>query len=238
MRYASISEAGGREINEDSIMVKKIDDVCCFLVADGLGGMKGGQMASNIAADTILEAFKVNPEVSYEALYSCILTAYNKLIKLKQENSEFSKMSTTIVMLITDGKKAIWGHLGDSRLYRFEKKKLREVTDDHSVAFASYIAGEGTYDDIRFSPDQNKLTRSLGNVDKFNPDISEIITCHKKTAFLLCSDGFWELVDEYTMEKTLKRAKRTRTWLNGMLKELDNNVFDGHDNYSAIAIMF
>ncbi len=238
MRYASTCEVGGRDTNEDSIGVKKFGDIYCFIVADGLGGVTGGQIASTVAVDTFLEAFEINPEISYEALYSCILTVQNKLVKMRKEIPEYSKMATTLVVLLTDGKKAIWGHLGDSRLYRFEKKKLKEITDDHSVAFASYLAGEGTYDDIRVSPDQNKLTRSLGNPEKFNPQISEVINCHKKSAFLLCTDGFWELVDEYVMEYTIKRAKRARSWLNDMLGELDENIFDGHDNYSAIAIMF
>lgn len=237
MRIASVSRIGERKINEDSIGRVSSGKISCFVVADGLGGHDGGDNASRTAVRTVLEAFEKNPKISEKALYSYIEAAQNEIISIKDKSKNTPNTLTTIVVLVTNGREAVWGHIGDSRLYRFDSGNLIEVTDDHSIAFENFLEGKCRYDDIRRSPDQNKLTRTLGNKNRFEAEIHEKILCSKKMAFLLCTDGFWEYVDEPSMENTLKNARGPKDWLIKMLDVFNRNVKPGNDNYSMIALM-
>lgn len=236
MKIAVVSNKGGRQINEDAVGRLKRDGIYCFVLADGLGGHGGGENASAIASKTVLQCFDAQAEISADIMYAYLEAAQNAIHEKRQESTALSKMSTTINVLLTDGKKALWAHCGDSRLYRFKGHLIEEVTDDHSVAFASFMAGDIEYDEIRKSPDQNRLLRTLGDTAKFKPDISEVRKVNKKTSFLLCSDGFWEYVDEDFMEISRKSAQSPKEWLSVMLEERRRNAPDDCDNYSAIAV--
>ncbi len=236
MRIAVVSDKGGRNINEDSVGRLKRDGIYCFVLADGLGGHGGGETASSVAVKTVLQCFDSQAEVSEDILYAYLEAAQNAIHEKRQENTALSKMSTTIIVLVTDGKKAVWAHCGDSRLYRFKGNLIQEVTDDHSVAFVSFVAGDIEYDDIRRSPDQNRLLRTLGDKSKFEPDIAKVQKINKKTSFLMCSDGFWEYVDEDYMEEARKQSSSPKEWLAGMLEERRKNAPVDCDNYSAIAV--
>lgn len=236
MKFALVSGKGGREINEDYIGRLKKNGMYCFVLADGLGGQEGGENASEIAANTILKCFDAQADMSGDIMYAYLEAAQNAISEKRNENPRLRKMGTTVVTLITDKNRAIWAHCGDSRLYRFKKHLIQEVTDDHSVAFASFLAGEIEYDDIRTSPDQNKLLRTIGDSAKFRPDISEVVKLEKKSSFLMCSDGFWEYVDEDYMEYSRKHSSTPKEWLQYMLDERKRNAPQNADNYSAIAI--
>ena len=99
-----------------------------------------------------------------------------------------------------------------------------------------FESGAITYDEIRKSPDQNKLTRCIGGVQDV-PDVSDIASTESGDAFLICSDGFWELVNEDVIEKTLKSSRSPDEWLRKMLSVLHKNEREGNDNYSAFTIM-
>ena len=199
MKFTSISRKGGRENNTDSVGKASAGGIYCFVVADGLDEPNDNNVVSSTAVDAVLDAFGANPVISSEARYSDMLCAQNAVMERRSRSSSFSPTATTLVVLVTDGKEAVWGHIGNSRLYRFEKSIIQEITDDHSVAFAAFIGGKCMYNDIRTSPDKSRLLRALGTENNFTPQISEKFLCSKKTAFLLCTDGFWEYVHEDIM---------------------------------------
>lgn len=236
MRFAVTTNKGGRENNEDSVGRLKINEKYCFVLADGMGGHEHGEIASELAVDTVLECFKSHPGISAELMYSYLEAAQNTIIEKRNSDPNYCNMGTTITALITDGRKAIWAHCGDSRIYRLQKHLIQEVTEDHSVAFMSFLAKEIRYSQIRFSPDQNKLLHSLSSGQTFKPQISDIVALPPKSSFLLCSDGFWEYVDEDFMEKTRKKSHTPREWLSVMLNERKRNAPPNADNYSAITI--
>ncbi len=236
MRFALVTNKGGRENNEDTIGRLKKNGMYCFVLADGLGGHGGGETASSLAVSTILQCFDSQAGISQDIMYAYLEAAQNAILEKRGEDARTKKMSTTVAALVCDDNKAIWAHCGDSRLYRFKKHLIQEVTDDHSVAFASFMAGDIEYNDIRISPDQNKLIRTLGDGSKFKPDISPVAQLEKKSSFLLCSDGFWEYVDEDFMEYSRKHSSSPREWLQYMLAERKRNAPADADNYSAIAI--
>ena len=238
MREAKITNRGGREKNEDAIGRLVQDGIYCAVLADGLGGHSCGEVASRLAVDIILQCFKAQSEVSRDIMYAYLEAAQNAIIEEREASPEMRNMATTVAAIVTDGKNAVWAHCGDSRIYRFKRNKIQEVSEDHSVAFASFKAGDITYDEIRKSPDQNKLTRTLSNGEKFNPDISKVHKLSSNTVFLLCSDGLWEYVDEDFMEKSLKNSTGPAEWLKQLVdkrqKEAPINI--EADNYSAIAL--
>ncbi len=236
MKIALITNKGGRENNEDAIGRARKDGIYCFVLADGLGGQGSGEVASQLAVDTILECFNSHAEISKDVIYAYLEAAQNAIIDGRSQNTKNANMATTVTLLLTDGKKAVWAHCGDSRIYRLRKHLIQEVTDDHSVAFATFKAGEIKYSEIRTSPDQNKLIRSLSDGSTFKPDISNVTKVDKHTTFLMCSDGFWEYVDEDYMEKTSKRATGPKDWISRMLAENRAKAPDNADNFSAIAV--
>lgn len=236
MKIAKISKKGGREVNEDAVGMQQQNGIYCFMLADGLGGHGGGDVASELALRTINECFMAQADISYDIMYAYLEAAQHAITEKRAESAEFANIATTITVLLTDGVRAIWGHCGDSRIYRFKKHRIQEVTDDQSVAFTSFLAGDIKYSQIRYSPDQNKLLHSLSDGKKFKPIVSRITRLDKDSAFLMCSDGLWEYVTEKFMEKTRKKSLTPKEWLKLMLDERKRVAPPDADNYSAIAI--
>lgn len=131
----------------------------------------------------------------------------------EERESTKSNMSSTIVALVTDGEKAVWAHSGDSRLYYISKKRISQITDDHSIAFRDFKEGIITFDEIRTSPNQNKLLSSISDIDDLNFDVSEVIDLKKGDAFVLCTDGFWEYVYEDDIEKSFAKTNHRKNGL-------------------------
>lgn len=237
MRAVSLTNRGGRKNNEDSVGYAQSEDLWCFVICDGLGGQSFGEVASELVCSTICSEFKKDPHMSQQSLHKYIEKAASALGKKRSKDEEKSDMSSTVVALLTDGKNAIWANIGDSRLYYISDYEISQVTNDHSIAFIEFENGDITYDEIRYSRNQNKLLRAVSDVDNLNPDISQLTKLKKNDAFLLCSDGFWEFVTEDDMETTLRQAKSPKEWLEAMLEILHANESKKNDNYSVIAVM-
>lgn len=235
MRAVSLSNRGGRKNNEDCVGYARAGEIWCFVLCDGLGGQLCGEVASKLVCDTVCGEFEKNPEISRTALRGYLEKAVMVLGEERDEDKY--NMSSTAVVLVTDGKKAVWAHIGDSRLYYISDGEILQITDDHSVAFMEFEGGMIIYDDIRRSPNQNKLTRCVSDIDNFKPDISDIAELEHGDAFLLCSDGFWEYVTEDDIEETVSKSSSPKEWLEKMLDVLHENEIEKNDNYSVIAVM-
>ena len=126
-------------------------------------------------------------------------------------------------------------HVGDSRLYYFRNGRLEKQTLDHSVSQIAVLMGEIPQEGIRFHADRNRVLRALGSGNA-KPDISPLMELKEDTAFLLCTDGFWEYVYEREMEETLKEAREPAVWLEKMRGILEKRIPEGNDNFSAAAV--
>ena len=113
--YASCTDVGGRLYNEDCVAYKQLGDDClCVVLADGLGGHGGGEIASKTAVDTILTGW--NRPATPASLCDLIQEAHRRILLMQ---TAVCRMKTTAVILSVDGDRALWAHVGDSRLYHF-----------------------------------------------------------------------------------------------------------------------
>jgi len=238
MTFQTISALGSREVNEDSIYAGCLNGRSLFVVADGLGGHGKGDVASTLAVNTFKETVLDSTGTISNLLSNAFLAAQDAILQEQKKSGSYFQMKTTACALAVDSGQLLWGHIGDTRLYAFSRNKIKQRTLDHSVPQMLALARDIREKDIRNHPDRNKLLRVLG-VSGNNPkfEISELQDIHKYQAFLLCSDGFWELIWEKEMCTTLKKSSTVVEWLQRM-REIVEQRGSGTDmdNYSAIAI--
>jgi len=234
IELASCSYQGGREYNEDSVRYLERDGVCVVVVADGLGGHGGGQIASLVVADCITQAFIEDPVIDKDYIQQLFSKANTMVI---DEQSPILAMKSTGVALFIDENSAIWGHAGDSRLYHFEDGSLVSQTLDHSASQLAVYSGEITVEQIRHHEDRNRVHRAFGGDDRIKAEVSSPLSLKSGFhAFLLCTDGFWEYVLEPKMELDLAKSETPHDWLQAMVQRIDNLAPKDNDNYTAAAV--
>ncbi len=238
LTYASYSGPGGRPYNEDYLRMRSLEGNSLFALADGLGGLGHGELASLTAVESAISRFTWEG-VHRDFLADAMETAQGAVRYKQEEYPETHDMSSTLVMLLLTRGQAQWAHIGDSRVYFFRKGKLKARTADHSVPQMLVQLGELAPEEIRHHPDRDKLLRSLGRPWKSEREyeVSEPVVCESGDAFLLCSDGFWEYITEEDMARCLKRTGDAVSWLRKMLQIAEpEEVEPGHDNISAICV--
>ena len=235
VKYASVSKQGDRPVNEDSVGALERGGNLLFALADGLGGHGGGDIASALAVSKVMEIFEASPE--NVDLAQCFMGSQNALLNEQRRRGLPGEMKTTLILLWIGGNTAKWGYIGDSRLYLFNGGKLSARTKDHSVPQMLVNAGEIREKDIRFHPDRNRLLRVMGTEwDSIKFELDDL-NISPGMSFLLCSDGFWELIDEKDVCRALKTAHTPEEWLSGMEQKVSRNGKGRDmDNYSAIAV--
>lgn len=239
MDISKISRIGGRSVNEDfASFVEKNEDICLVL-ADGLGGHGFGEIASKIAVNAVLERFADSSDY-LDFLVNAVNYAQRKLNEIQKSNFKFSNMRTTITIAFINHDTVSYLHVGDSRIYMFRNGKILHCTSDHSVPGMLVKTGEIKFNQIRGHSDRNKLLRVLGQPnDKVKYEISEPIKLFPNDALLLCSDGYWECIDEAHMLHCLKRADSAYDWMERMNAVVDRNGSRiKMDNNSAIAAIY
>jgi len=236
MKTALLSKPGGRKYNEDYCNYLEYNGHGCYILADGLGGHRGGAYASRITVEKVLEAFSAAPGLSPEHLSSYLEKARHSFLEAQSHDSSLKSMKATVVVALSDHKQIFWGHIGDSRLYFFRGNKIHFQTRDHSVPYHLYNIGDITYEQIRFHEDRNRLTRAFdgGEISRFT-FATRAIDINNNDRILLCTDGFWEYVLEQEMESALSRSADPETWLEMLEKRILARAEKRHDNYSAVA---
>lgn len=237
LAYSFITDKGDRNENEDSVGVFENGANRCFVVCDGLGGHGMGDIASKTVVNEFERQFLAAFEMS-EFLPIAFDSAQNVLLETQAEYKAKSKMKTTCVALATDDKNAYIGHVGDSRLYVFQKNKVKYRTLDHSIPQMLALSKDIKESEIRNHPERNYVLRVMGiEWDKPMYELMPVEKLRKCQAFLLCSDGFWELIVEEDMCRLLKESATPREWLEKMAEIVKRNGADRNmDNYSAIAV--
>jgi protein phosphatase len=192
-----------RPENEDSFL--DIDSCGLYTVADGVGGAQAGDVASQMAVEILGEAFVNRAEGmdAEEVMRVAIERANSAIYQMSLDLPQLSTMATTIVALHLEGNVATIGHVGDSRLYRYEAgKDVKLETDDHSVVAEEVRAGRMTAEQAQNHPSRNVISRALGAEATVEVDLKTIMF-DANTSFLLCSDGVTRHVDDWEIESIL-----------------------------------
>lgn len=238
MDWAVITNPGTRQVNEDSVGVIEAQDMHCFIVADGLGGHGKGDIASGLAVSAFAKTFQESSEPMLDRMKHSFEQAQKMILDEQRKNHAQMQMKTTVTALAVSNDEILWAHIGDTRLYEFKYHWIRTRTVDHSVPQMLVMAKEIKENEIRNHPDRNKLLRVLGvSGEAPRYEISKTRRRTKHQAFLLCSDGFWELILEKEMQQCLKKAENVQQWLDEMVKIVCQRGENTEmDNYTAVGV--
>lgn len=208
-----------------------------FLVADGMGGHAGGDVASALATQDIAQSDTEptgSPKDATETLRKAVLNANRKLRDTVGSRPELAGMGTTFTGFFTVGDKLALAHIGDSRLYRLRNNTLKQITIDHTFVQRLVDSGKITEEEAKFHPRRSVLMRVLGDVDA-SPEVdTDVLDTHPGDVWLLCSDGLCGYVEDPEIEKILRR----RASLQGAVDALiDKSLAHGApDNVTVVLV--
>lgn len=236
-----------RAHNEDSIG----NDLSIGLavLADGMGGHKGGEVASALAVNSILNDLPAeldrckNLEIdenvsgySYQsmAIKNVIEKANSIIFKAASKQIQYEGMGTTIVVTMFYDNRLTVAHVGDSRMYRLRDHAMTQITNDHSLLQELIDRGFYTPEEAEKSLNKNLVTRALGIEDTVKIDVTEEIVL-PNDSYLLCSDGLSDMVDDRRITMIMEENS---SHIESACSELIQQALDngGHDNVSVIII--
>ena len=245
--FAMTDQGAKRSHNEDSVCADR--RLGLAVVADGMGGYKGGEVASALAVNTIvsglentLKQYRDNEELADHAEFCPESLAVREVLELSNliihntslSQPQYGGMGTTIVLVLFYENRVTIAHVGDSRLYRLRNDELERVTVDHTLLQELISRGFYTAEEARESQNKNLVTRALGIEQNVEVDIQEDIAL-KGDIYLLCSDGLNDMVEDQDIYLTLKRySDNLEQAVTELIKLANSN--GGKDNVSAILV--
>ena len=235
----AMSRSGARPSNEDACGFLSHDGLCFCVVADGAGGHHGGATASKIVVSRVLTWLRDNASCEPEALRYAILAANHAVVVEQRRDARLADMRSTVIVLAVDTQRrlAVWGHMGDSRLYAFRSGTLLQRTSDHSLAQQLIDTGYVSAEEMRGSFQRARLYAALGDSDPPPPTvIEEPFGVSEGDAFLLCTDGWWDSLEAGAIEHGLAQANGADDWLRLMERDIVDHHRHGQDNYTALAV--
>ena len=202
-----------------------------LIVADGMGGYTGGEYASTMVVDTIVEVVNEATEISTEVLKNAILKANRMVYEKSQSYKELEGMGTTAVVAYVQEDTLYWAHVGDSRLYLYGQEGLHRMTKDHSMVQQLVEAGTITEDEVIHHPKRNMLTRAIGVYETVEVDTG-VVEVHQNDRILLCSDGLSGYIEESKIEQVLSEENNESR----ALEDLVHLVYDAgaRDNVTIV----
>lgn len=216
-----------REQNEDTFGYRET----LFVIADGMGGHKAGEVASAIAVETVLASeVGADPVVN---LQKAVLNANAAILEEMAKNVDYSGMGTTVAILLLNNDKAFVSHVGDSRIYQLIGENLFQLTDDHSFVAELIKNGTITEEEAKIHPQRNVLTRALGTQGHLEFEVNSF-PIHPGDKFLLCSDGLTSIVAEKNIKEILMSKKEPQIIADQLVEQANNN--GGTDNITVIVI--
>lgn len=239
LQTAYISRIGQRKRNEDACGYWTSDKGCCWVLSDGAGGHGSGDRAAQMVVSTVLEQFARDPNNDEAAAIALLEAAQAAVMSEKRAHPDGDNMHATAALLLIDPVRheAVWAHVGDTRIYLFRNSNLIHQTRDHSLVQSMIDAGYGDVASIRTHPQRSLLTSAIGNADELSLSVSgEPVRIGAGDSFLICSDGWWEYVDEAEMTRCLEASVSSADWLERMASIVDAQDGQQNDNYTAIAV--
>ena len=244
IKVARVSHVGRlREHNEDAVASDM--SIGLVLLADGMGGYKAGEVASEIAvlmiASELTEAmqsksllFKTKPDLlpASNMLISAVEKTNKAIFQIAQLQPECAGMGTTLVAGIFVDNKLVLGHIGDSRMYRLRRDVFEQLTEDHSLVQEQINAGLITTAQAKVARNKNLVTRALGIDPAVELELQELAV-EVGDKYLLCSDGLSDLLSDAEIAQILKEKESDIEAAADSLVEKAND-YGGLDNISVV----
>ncbi len=219
-----------RQHNEDSFSLRP--DQNLYLVADGMGGHKGGEVASRLAIEKVIETIPVtelkknlSPEACRHLLMEGFRKANNTVLSYGTRKPEMAGLGCTMIGCLVMGKQAHICHVGDVRGYLIQGRLIRQITADHSLAAMNDNSDE--------SQAKNIVTRCIGVSPDNSPEY-HMLELSGGDQILLCSDGLWNMVSDEEITAIINRAASLQDACNHLINRA--NDAGGRDNITAVLI--
>ncbi|WP_159124379.1 PP2C family protein-serine/threonine phosphatase [Acinetobacter variabilis] len=226
---------GPRSSNEDSYLIQHFERGMLLIVADGLGGHKGGKYASNYATTNVLKKLRAMNDIGILPLEDILKEVHEELINLGLENNELYGMGTTLTCAYIDSENKLLGvHTGDSRAYLLRGNGLIQLTTDHTEAQKLFDEGLINKEELLNYPRKNILVSALGAksnnllIDSFEYQLAP------KDRLLLSSDGFYASITKREIRDISVKFDEFSEFFFDVLSHVKKA--EPTDNYSVVAI--
>jgi protein phosphatase len=217
VEIGSLTDVGcERENNEDSYAYWESEDDREFerlgrlvVVADGMGGVEGGQFASRIAVESVEKAYASSPESDpQQRLLAAFQLAHAQVQEKARQDPALRGMGTTLTAFALVDQRLFYAHVGDSRLYLLRAGKLQTLTRDHSLVARLVENGVVSPRDAESHPQKHVLTAAVGVSDEIQPDYpAQPLLIQASDVLMVCSDGLWGQLSEEVMAEMLTRKE-------------------------------
>lgn len=205
LEFGAVTDPGRKrraEPNQDSILVTQADATAgrapLLIIADGMGGYKGGAIASQIVVETISRHYqeKARDQDILVILTECIRLAHEAITARSAQETELGSMGSTVVMAVPTVEKVFCANVGDSRAYLVNARTLVQISQDQSVVAEQVRAGLLTTLQALRHPKRNRLTQSINAKRRdIRPYLNQVEWSHEDV-LLLCTDGLWGVVSD------------------------------------------
>ena len=240
MRILAKSDIGkSREMNQDSYYISDLEEEPkLYILADGMGGYKGGEIASSLAIANVknyvinnFNKYKKDKESILKLIKNAIEYTNKVIYEKSQEDEDLKDMGTTLDICLIYNNKVFIGHVGDSRVYRIRENVMRKITTDHSYVEKLVKEGTITREEAFNHPKKNMLMKALGCNSLVEPDL----ICEgflKDDILLMCSDGLTNMLRENEIYNILLNNPENPE--EALIQSA--NDLGGYDNITAIII--
>lgn len=241
MRFTIYQESrqGGRQNNEDRTTYSYSRDALLMVVADGMGGHHYGEVAAQIAVQSLADAFQreARPRLSdpFRFLQKGLLNAHHSILDYAAHHQFRDSPRTTCVACVIQDNIAYWAHAGDSRLFLMREGRVAAQTRDHSRIRLLVEEGIVSEADAATHPERNKIYSCLGSPTPPEIEFSRKTPLTHGDIILLCTDGLWGITSGESMARTLKSANLLQA-LPLILFQAENKAGPRGDNLSAVAV--
>lgn len=237
-----LSDVGLLRQNNEDVWEELIQEQF-YIVADGMGGHKAGEVASRKAVQSICSAFKAlckshqrgEQDVSMVKAFmkQIVCDANARIYKMGREYSQLKGMGTTVCCLCFREGQAIYAHVGDSRIYRFRQHRLKQLTQDHSLFMDLLAAGKVEQEEALDFHGKNVITKAVGVSSSLEPSISSS-PAQVDDIYLICTDGLSDFVSHQDLEASVASMTSLKNLSRVLLETAKRK--GGQDNITLIVI--